>query len=257
MPPLSTFNKNHPGSGLRAPDGPAILPLMKSPFFARALALVACLAIAGGYLPALAQMNDAAITPTNKIELFDGKSLCGWMFVTKNPTNDAAAIWSAGDGVIRCKGRPNGYARTLVKYRDYQLHAEWRWPAGPGNSGVFVHINGVDKVWPLCFEAQLLAGSAGEVRANGGSTFHELTPENPKSAPRRMPGTEKPPGEWNTYDIVCRSNTLTLRVNGVLQNEVTGTCVSEGFVGLQAEGKLVEFRNVFLEPLLATADAKQ
>ncbi|HTA30880.1 MAG TPA: DUF1080 domain-containing protein [Candidatus Cybelea sp.] len=230
---------------------------MKSPFFARALALVACLAIAGGYLPALAQMNDAAITPTNKIELFDGKSLCGWMFVTKNPTNDAAAIWSAGDGVIRCKGRPNGYARTLVKYRDYQLHAEWRWPAGPGNSGVFVHINGVDKVWPLCFEAQLLAGSAGEVRANGGSTFHELTPENPKSAPRRVPGTEKPPGEWNTYDIVCRSNTLTLRVNGVLQNEVTGTCVSEGFVGLQAEGKLVEFRNVFLEPLLATADAKQ
>lgn len=93
------------------------------------------------------------------------------------------------------------------------------------------------------------SGSAGEVRGNGGSRAHELTTAFPKSVPRRQPSSEKPAGEWNSYDIVCRSNTMTVRVNGVSQNEVTGASVSSGATGLQAKGKLVEFRNLVIEPL--------
>jgi hypothetical protein len=203
-----------------------------------------------------AQGSGPAITPANKIELFDGQSLSGWTFVSKGTNAPAESIWSVTNGVITCQGRPNGYARTLQTYRDYKLHAEWRWPDGPGNSGVFLHVNPPDKVWPLCFEAQLLAGSAGEIRCNGGSRVHELTAANPKSVPRQQPSSEKPAGEWNAYDIVCRGNTVTVRVNGVLQNEVTGTSVDSGAIGLQAEGKPVEFRNIFLEPLPAAETAK-
>ncbi|HUB87938.1 MAG TPA: DUF1080 domain-containing protein, partial [Verrucomicrobiae bacterium] len=114
-----------------------------------------------------AQTDKSAITPTNKIELFDGKSFSGWTFVSKSTNAPAEAIWSITNGVIYCLGKPPGYARTLQTYRDYQLHAEWRWPAGPGNSGVFVHVNPPDKVWPYCFEANTQAGVAGEVRMNG------------------------------------------------------------------------------------------
>jgi Domain of Unknown Function (DUF1080) len=110
-----------------------------------------------------------------------------------------------------------------------------------------------DQVWPLCLEAQLAAGSAGEVRVNGGSLVHELTTGNPKSVPRRTPGTEKPVGEWNAYDIVCRSNTVAIHVNGTLQNEITGSSVDAGAIGLQAGGKPVEFRNLVLEPLAEAA----
>ena len=204
----------------------------------------------------VAQTTGQPITPTSKIELFDGKSFSGWTFVSKSTNAPAAAIWSVTNGVIACKGRPNGYARTLQAYRDYKLHAEWRWPQGPGNSGVFVHVNPPDKVWPLCFEAQLLAGSAGEIRMNGGSTANGLTSENPKSIPRQKPPSEKPAGEWNDYDIICHGNTITVRVNGVLQNEVTGTSVSSGTIALQAEGKPVEFRNIFIEPLPAAESSK-
>jgi len=196
-----------------------------------------------------AQQDEISITPTNKIELFDGKSLSGWTFVSRDTNEPAASIWSVTNGVIACQGRPNGYARTLRSYRDYELHAEWRFPAGSGNSGVFLHVNPPDKVWPLCLEAQLQSGSAGEVRCNGGSRVNELTVKFPKSVPRRQPSSEKPVGEWNSYDIVCRSNTVTIRVNGVLQNEVTGSSVSSGAIGLQAEGKPVEFRNIMLAPL--------
>jgi len=196
-----------------------------------------------------AQPAEAAVTPTKKIELFDGRTLSGWTFVSAGSNAPAAAIWSVTNGVMWCGGKPNGYARTLTKYRDYQLHVEWRWPNGPGNSGVFLQLNPPDRVWPLCFEAQLLAGDAGEVRLNGGARLASVTDPNIKAVPRRHPSSERPSGEWNSYDIVCRGNTITVRVNGVLQNEVTGTSVDSGFIGLQAEGAPVEFRNVILDKL--------
>lgn len=219
---------------------------MKSfPIFGFALVLLFATAV-----PSLfAQTNEPPVAPTQRVELFDGKSFSGWTFVSKDTNAVAAAIWSVTNGVIACEGKPYGYARTLQAYENYKLHVEWRWPDGPGNSGVFLQINPPDKVWPMCFEAQLLAGCAGEIRCNGGSTASGLTAANPKSFPRQQPSSEKSAGEWNSYDIVCRSNTISVRVNGVLQNEITGTSVSSGAIGLQAEGKLVEFRNFFLEPL--------
>lgn len=192
--------------------------------------------------------NETAITPANKIELFNGKDLSGWTFVSKNTNAPAGSIWSVTNGAIHCLGKPSGYARTLKSYRDYQLHAEWRFPDGAGNSGVFLHVNPPDKVWPLCFEAQLQSGSAGEIRLNGGSHIAGLD-ANAKAVPHQQPSSEKPTGEWNSYDIICRSNSISVRVNDVLQNNISGTSVSSGAIALQAEGKVVEFRNIYLEPL--------
>lgn len=197
----------------------------------------------------LAQAGES-IAPTEKIELFDGKSFSGWTFVSKGTNMPAESIWSVTNGVIRCLGKPSGYARTLKSYRDYRLHAEWRFPEGAGNSGVFLHLNPPDKVWPLCFEAQLQSGSAGEVRLNGGSQIEGLAPDA-KAVPHASPASEKPLGEWNSYDIVCHSNTISVRVNDVVQNKIAGTSVTSGAIGLQAEGKVVEFRNIYLEPVSA------
>jgi hypothetical protein len=214
------------------------------------LSLEAALLISmAAFAPSVSAQTGTAIAPTQRIDLFDGKTLSGWTFVSKDTNEPAASIWSVTNGVIQCLGQPMGYARTLQFYRDYNLHVEWRWPAAPGNSGVFLHLNPPDRVWPFCFEAQLLAGSAGELRLNGGSHLTSVTDPKVKSLPRRQPSSEKPTGEWNVYDITCRGNTVTIRVNGVLQNEATGTSVDSGAIGLQAEGALVQFRNIYLEPL--------
>ncbi len=189
-----------------------------------------------------------AISPTNKIELFDGKSFSGWTFVSKGTNAPAESIWSITNGVIHCLGKPTGYARTLKNYRDYQLHAEWRFPEGAGNSGVFLHVNPPDKVWPQCFEAQLQSGSAGEIRLNGGSHIEGLD-ANAKTVPHQQPSSEKPLGEWNSYDIICHSNSISVRVNDIVQNKISGISVSSGAIALQAEGKVVDFRNIYLEPL--------
>lgn len=199
-----------------------------------------------------------ASAPAAPIELFDGHSFAGWTFVTKDPKADAAAIWSVEGGVIRCVGKPNGYARTTALFRDYALHFEWRWPGAAGNSGVFVHVSGPDTVWPACLEVQLKAGDAGTIRANGGARVAELvlTAKDPKNVALHGPVSEKPAGEWNAGDVICRGDTVTVTINGVRQNVVTAASVTAGAIALQAEGAPVEFRRLVVRPLpSASADA--
>ena len=195
----------------------------------------------------VAETTLPAVSPAERKDLFDGKSLSGWTAVSKDTNSES--IWSVTNGVIHCLGKPNGYLRTEQAYRDYQLHVEWRWPDGPGNSGAFVHLNLPDVVWPLCFEAQLQANNAGELRFNGGSSSKALASDKIASLPRRQPASEKPIGEWNACDIVCRGDTIAIRINGVLQNELTGASADSGAIALQAEGKPVEFRHISIEPL--------
>ena len=37
-----------------------------------------------------------------------------------------ADIWSVHDGVIYCKGKPNGFLRSKKVYRNFILRAQWR-----------------------------------------------------------------------------------------------------------------------------------
>ena len=70
-----------------------------------------------------------------------------------------------------------------------------------------------------------------------------------RNVKKRGDSAERPPGEWNEYDIVCRGDSIRVMVNGVLMNEATRCTEFEGRIGLQSEGAEVEFRNIYLEPL--------
>ena len=58
-------------------------------------------------------------------------------------------------------------------------------------------------------------------------------------------GFEKPAGEWNEAEIVCQGDRMAVYINGVLQNECSGTNRT-GYIALQSEGGTLEFRNVYL-----------
>ena len=66
---------------------------------------------------------------------------------------------------------------------------------------------------------------------------------------KREPSNEKPIGEWNSYDIVCDNGGITIKVNGVVQNEGIKSKPASGQIALQSEGAAIEFRNIYLEPL--------
>lgn len=183
-------------------------------------------------------------------ELFPGPDLAGWEFITTPAVALSAVCRQQPDGVISLAGKPVGYLTTTASYDNYRLHAEWRWPAGPGNSGVLVHISSGprDRAWPRCFQIQTKNKNAGDLLPMAGAIFTEKlsTPPDAKTAllSRSAPDSEKPAGEWNTCDITCRSGTIEVVINGVPQNRVTGCSPASGKIGFQFEGIPFELRRV-------------
>lgn len=191
--------------------------------------------------------------PTGSIPLWNGRDLTGLSFTLRDPDKvPLAKAWEARKGVLRFpKVDTLGYVRTEKAYGDYHLHVEWRWPEGEGNSGVMVHIQEPDVIWPGGYEAQLRTGIAGQFIAFGSTADFEggeILRARRRKAPL-VPSAEKPLGEWNSYDIFCRGDAIEIYVNGLLVNRARGLTLRSGTVALQTEGATIEFRNVWLRPL--------
>jgi hypothetical protein len=113
-------------------------------------------------------------------------------------------------------------------------------------------------IFPHCVEAQLMNGKAGDIVLMGkgasitvkDSTYMVNSEERRYLAISKFEASsEKPAGEWNSYDITSLDGTLELVVNGVLQNSGTGMTLTEGNIALQSEGAPLQFRNIYLQPL--------
>ncbi len=185
---------------------------------------------------------------TTNIQLFNGKNLSNWVFHLKDPTVDPSTVFTVRDGVVHIKGDPFGYMRTKDVYSEYTLHVEWRYPGEASNSGVFIHAQLPDTIWLKCFECQLKSGSAGDFVCMNGAKMNEMK-NNSRVVAKMAASSEKPVGEWNSMEVICKSNTIEVIVNGTLQNKATGISDTKGHICLQSEGKDIEFRNVFLAQL--------
>jgi len=198
----------------------------------------------------------SAAAAAEEIELFNGKDLTGWSFRSPDPNAKMEDTFSVKDGVLRCTGRPAGYLQTDKKYTNYILKLQWRWPrdSRPGNNGVLVRIlpgeHFHNNVWPKCVEAQLANRRAGDIFTIGQFPL-KGDPQRTRGRYTAMahPTNEKPQGEWNDYEIILQGGNLTLKVNGLVQNEATEVLEVPGTIGLQSEGAPIEYRNIRLVPL--------
>jgi hypothetical protein len=213
---------------------------------AESRALAAAAAARGAAMPA-----SAANAADTKIVLFDGKSLAGWKQFLGDEKADPAKTWSVSDGLIHCTGTPAGYLRTEKSFKNYFLVVEWRWPAEPGNSGVLVHVQVPDHVWPRSIEAQLEHGNAGDFWLVDGATANvdESRRQPNKINVKHLKDAEYKVGEWNRYEITCLDGNIVLVVNGELMNVARNANPNEGFILLQSEGKPIDFRKVELTPI--------
>jgi len=195
----------------------------------------------------------------NKVMLFNGENLSNWeIFVPDSGAVPEDVFWAEG-GLLQVAGIPNGYIRTKESFSNYKLHVEWRWLSEPKNSGVLLNINGENKLWPNCVEAQLMYQNAGDlvpIQAGAGVTVegkeYLLTEKDSVwyiIIPKMHESNETTPGDWNTYDILVSGGDIELNVNGLLQNKGTNATLTSGSIGIQSEGGPMEFRNIWLEPL--------
>ncbi len=202
--------------------------------------------------------------PSDATLLFDGKDLSQWHSVKGGP-----APWKIGDGYFEVvKG--TGAIETIQPFGDCQLHVEWRAPSPAvgedqdrGNSGVF--LMGL-------YEVQVLDSYQSRTYADGqaGALYGQYPP---------LVNASRPPGEWQTYDIVfhgprfdadgklVRAARATVLHNGVLvqdDSELTGPTAHEARppykvhaprlpLQLQDHSHPVRYRNIWIRELDETA----
>ena len=183
-----------------------------------------------------------------------GPELKGWTRLPVKPGGklDEKSQWSLEGGILTCKGDGgHDWMRWDRELADFVYHVEWKFtPVGPGgkegyNSGAYVRNSADAKVW---HQAQVGPGPDaylfGESPASPGGP---LKPFNlaKAQADKRV----RPPGEWNTFEITCKGKDLDLWVNGEVTSRFQVCEMPRGFVGLEAEGYRIEFRNVKIKPL--------
>ncbi len=132
--------------------------------------------------------------PSDAIVLFDGKNLDEWV----NVKDHAPCSWDAVDGLMRVN-KSGGNIETKRKFKNYQLHIEFRIPESitgsgqaRGNSGVFLASTGPGDDG---YELQVLDSYQNSTYVNGmaGSIYKQSIP---------LANAARKPGDWNIYDVV-------------------------------------------------------
>ncbi len=209
---------------------------------------------------AAAATQTAEQTPT-RIDMFNpppgADPRVTWTAFHEDADAKREDVWHIRDEQIICKGRPKGYLRTEQDFTDFVLELEWRRPADkkPGPAGVLIRMTGEDRIWPKSLEAQLNAGDAGDFWGlNGyrlaGPAERTRSIDHPQFGKltnvKKTEDAEKPPGQWNRYEIVAHGQVVTLKINGREVNRATGCDAVPGKICLTAEGDEIHFRNVRL-----------
>jgi hypothetical protein len=187
-----------------------------------------------------------------------GEDLGAWQM-----TNGSPVTWVMKDGVLPTG---KGMIRTKGEFTDFQLHVEFATPSevkgdsqGRGNSGVFL----LGK-----FEVQVLDSYQNKTYPDGQAAA--LYGQHPP-----LVNASRPPGEWQTYDIVFtaprftssggldKPAIVTVLHNGVLVHNAVPFWgptahrridpytpeTAKGPIALQDHGNPVRYRNVWIRPL--------
>jgi hypothetical protein len=186
--------------------------------------------------------------------LFDGKTLEGWV-VKGEPGKEAPQDeWLIKDGVLGVKPG-HTWLSTKEMYGDFTLRLEWRVPEN-GNSGVFIRVPDLkpgQQPYVEGIEIQVLDDKGPEYAGKlkpwqyAGSIYGAVPAENTGYKGR---------GEWNSFEITCRGDTIEVVMNGNKAAAADVTKFAElkdrprrGYIGLQNHGTGVEYRKIEIKVL--------
>ena len=198
--------------------------------------------------------------PSDAVVLFDGSNLAQWLDKDGGP-----AKWKLENGYMEVVPK-TGNMRTRNSFGDCQLHVEFAEPVPArgesqerGNSGVFLMGE---------YEIQVLDSYENKTYADGqaAAVYGQYPP---------LVNASRPPGQWQSYDIVfhgprfdsagkvVRPARVTVFHNGVLVQdnvELSGPTAhgkrppykpgpDKAPLALQDHGALVRFRNIWIREL--------
>jgi hypothetical protein len=179
--------------------------------------------------------------PADAVVLFDGTDLKEWVAVR----DGGVAGWNVADGVL-VVSKSAGNIETRRRFADYQLHLEWRIPAGVtgtgqarGNSGVFLASTGRGD---RGYELQIVDSHENATYVNGmaGSIYKQSPP---------LVNASRKPGEWQSYDVIWTAPRF--RADGALAAPARVTVLFNGVLvqnGFELRGETVYIGAPSYEP---------
>lgn len=142
-------------------------------------------------------------------------------------------------------------------FGDYSLKLDWKM-AGDDNSGVFVGFpDPGDDPWLAVNQGHEIQIDATDAPEKTTGAIYNFQSADLEARDRAL----NPPGEWNTFEIVVRNQTIQVFLNGVKINQYTDTDPARmnqpSYIGIQNHGNSddVYFRNIRLKPLPADLTA--
>ncbi len=213
----------------------------------------------------LAAATAAPSTAQDWIQLFDGKTLNGWV------QRNGFATYRVEDGTILGRtsvGSPNSFLCTTTHFSDFELEFEVKVDDGL-NSGVMIRASqktaatgtGRNNAIGRVYGPQVEIESSGPEGAESGYVYGEatgrgwLTPEDRLVAHKAVRD-----GEWNRFRVVAKGARIQTWINGEsiedLTDEEAYANHGGGFIGLQVHGIRqgtgpfeVAWRNIRVKPL--------
>jgi hypothetical protein len=188
------------------------------------LAVLVAAALAGADAP----LNTP---PPGFFALFNGKDLTHWR------ESKGQGHWTVVDGILHYDGKGDSL-KTGRDYGDVELYVDWK--IGPqGDSGIYLRGNPQVQIWdnPI---------------GSGGLYNNQKNPSMPTEV------ADRPVGQWNTFHITIRGDTVRVDLNG--KTVVDGVTMENyfdrakplpatGTIELQHHGNPIEFRNIYLREL--------
>lgn len=217
--------------------------------------------LAGGGAAAYEGADDRVDTTGLWLELFDGKTLNGWMTNARQPSKTGVQ-----DGALNPHGSGGYMLIHERQWSDFILSLDFKISKGC-NSGVFV------RTFPLTPRAGKDVGFNGieiaidDTAPNAG--FHDTGAIYDLVKPNR--NAMKPVGEWNRMLVTCRGNLITVELNGETVTRMDLDRFTQpnrrpdgsqhkfdiaykdhprrGYIGLQDHGSPCWYRNIRLKQL--------
>jgi hypothetical protein len=163
------------------------------------------------------------------VPLFNGKDLAGW-----TPMHDAAFL--ATNGNLRLI-KSTGWLRSEKEYADFILEFETRALEDQFDSGVLLRAGLEGKPWPTeGWQVNLSFSSFGGLMKG---------PKILLPAEARRPDLN----QWVKFHIEAKGNKITLTVDDEPNWTFEQADRPRGYIGIQAENKSFEFRNIRLREL--------
>lgn len=179
-------------------------------------------------------------------------SFKGWVRVPIPPDKPLSDVnqWKVDTArrVLICEG--NGgheFLRYTRVVRNAIFHVEWRYTLTEGrknyNSGIYIRNSADGRIW---HQGQIGSSSGGFLF--GDTLVHGIRMRI-NLAQQLMEQRVKPAGEWNVTELSADGSRISFWVNGAVTSVLNNCEVPSGFVGLEAEGYRIEFRNLKLKML--------